>query len=100
MAEKLPYILAIRAVCHLVGWGGEPGGDPEVTQARGMTEVKAGTGRSIHLVTQDSDIRSAWDPMDHDGQMRARDQLVSTLKAMRVERHTRQLITPPMWKTD
>jgi hypothetical protein len=99
MAEKLPYTHAISEVCYLVGWGDEPGGTPEITQVRGMTQVKTGNGRTIVLLTQDGDIQSAWDPMDYDRQMRARDKLAATLREKGLRPHTQTLITPSMWET-
>jgi len=48
-------------------------------------------------MTNDSDIRSAWDPLDGDRQVRARDQLISVLKRMGIRPDTSYMIDPSMW---
>ncbi|MEV8521661.1 hypothetical protein ABZR86_17845 [Dyella marensis] len=95
MADKLPYPQAMYQVCALMGW--TEAGQPVINQDRGMTVVKAGRGNAIVLMTNDSDIRSAWDPLDGDRQVRARDQLISVLKRMGIRPETSYMIDPSMW---
>lgn len=93
MSEKLPYADAMIGVCALNGWIARFG-QPTVRNGDGKTIVTVG---NLTLITQDDDIRSAWDPMDYDRQIQARDKLASALKGLATD-FMSVLIEPAMWR--
>ena len=93
MSEKLPYSDAMIGVCALNGWIARYG-QPEVRNIGDETIVKVG---NITLVTRDGDIRSAWDPMDYDRQIQARNKLASELRGRSTD-FMSILIEPAMWQ--
>jgi hypothetical protein len=99
MADKLSYELAMTQISALMGWIAQAGRNPDFLSERDMLEVRTGPRQEIRLQTRNSDIRSHWDPMDGDGQLRARDALMDTLKRMRVREGMSVMIGPPMWET-
>lgn len=99
MADKLSYRLIMMQICVFMGWIDQAGRDTEFRDERDMLEVRSGRGPGIVLRTRNSDIHAAWDPMDGDKQLRARDALLASLKQMRLQPGSLCHVSPDMWAT-
>lgn len=97
MADKLLYERALEQVCANLGLIDQARRDPEIERRHGMTVLKTGLNQSVELKTMDRDIQSAWDPMDGDQQLRARDKLLFELKQLWIQPNTNIMIEPRLW---
>jgi hypothetical protein len=100
MADKLTYDTAIVQACIMSGLDEQKGGTPMISRFNGMVRVETGPQGAVTLLTNESDIKSSWDPLSADMQLRARDKLTDSIRTLNRRFFLTAQIVPPMWRVD